>query len=79
MVMIRQECEYVIKNKPLYKLDFNKVWKIDEFRILQLNHIANIKQYFNQTWVQNIENIIREQIISIGKGWFNMNEKIKET
>jgi len=79
MILIRKECEYVINNKPLYKLDFDKVWKIDEFRVIQHNHIANIKKYLSVTWGRNIENIIREQIVSIGKGWFNMNETIKET
>lgn len=42
--MIREQCEYVINNKPLYKLNFDKVWKIDEFRVVQLNHITSVKQ-----------------------------------
>jgi len=30
-------------------------------------------------WINSIENIVKENIIKIGKGWFNMKETNKET
>ena len=38
-----------------------------------------MKSYLNNKWNKKIEDLVRDNIMKIGKGWFNMKETIKET
>lgn len=60
-------------------MEFDKLYKLEEYKQIQKTQINVMKSYLTNKWNKKIEDLVRENIIKIGKGWFNMKETIKET
>lgn len=79
MTQIKKECDRLARQESIYKMEFDKLYKLEEYKQIQKTQINVMKSYLTNKWNKKIEDLVRENIIKIGKGWFNMKETIKET
>ncbi|KAH0569467.1 Dynein heavy chain [Spironucleus salmonicida] len=54
-----------------------KVYNVEEFKTLQLNHQKSLKNYLEESWIISLKNQLLEVLKGSGKGHFNVQVKSK--
>ena len=82
IVDIRKE-GLAIKDKEIFETVFVKsnkqLMRIEEFKQRQDSAISQCATYMKETWVNKIKDVIFACFGEVGKGWFNIKEKSKDT
>ena len=55
-----------------------KVLKPEEFEQLQMQAISYVSQQLKDVWLLSLKNGIKNSLMEVGKGWFNLIEKRQE-
>ena len=81
MVQIREECNIINKEFRVFNVKLNgKTMRVEEFKQHQFSTINSMKYATReQGWVDKLLKIIKTSFDSVGKGWFYLQEKKKET
>jgi dynein heavy chain len=80
MVEIREACNKIMFEQRIFNSNLTKTMRVDEFKQHQQSSIVNLKFATRETgWVSNLEKIIKSSFNDVGKGWFYIFEKSKET
>ena len=75
--LIREQC-LLARERCIFSTNFQKTMRLEEFRQIESGAISQLTLYLN-TWKDNIQSIIQSSFREVGKGWFNLEEKAKET
>lgn len=80
MVQIREECNLVMSDNRIFNNKLNKTMRVEEFKQHQQSSIGALKFATRESgWVLRLEKIIKSSFNDVGKGWFYIFEKSKET
>jgi hypothetical protein len=81
MVQIREECNLINRDSRVFNVKLNgKTMRVEEFKQNQMASISTLKYATReQGWVDKLQRIIKTSFESVGKGWFYLQEKKKET
>lgn len=80
MVQIREQCNNVMMNQRIFNSTLARTMRVDEFKTQQQSSISQLKFATRESgWVANLEKIIKTSFNDVGKGWFYIFEKSKET
>lgn len=80
MVQIRYECNVVMSENRIFNSKLNKTMRVEEFKQHQNSSISALKFATRESgWVNRLEKIIKSSFNDVGKGWFYIFEKSKET
>lgn len=80
MVQIREDCNNVMRDNRVFNVKLNKTMRVEEFKQHQNSSISQIKFATRESgWVLRLEKIIKSSFNDVGKGWFYIFEKSKET
>lgn len=47
--------------------------KIDEFKAQQDSMLSQLMFYIKETWINRLTEIVKENFLHVGKGWFNLD------
>lgn len=80
MVQIREDCNNVMRDNRIFNVKLSKTMRVEEFKQHQNSSISQIKFATRESgWVLRLEKIIKTSFNDVGKGWFYIFEKSKET
>lgn len=80
MVQIREECNLVMSDNRIFNSKLGKTMRVEEFKQHQQSSIGALKFATRESgWVLRLEKIIKASFNDVGKGWFYIFEKSKET
>lgn len=80
MVQIREDCNNLTRDNRIFNVKLNKTMRVEEFKQHQNSSISQIKFATRESgWVLRLEKIIKSSFNDVGKGWFYIFEKSKET
>jgi dynein heavy chain len=80
MVQIREDCNNVMRDNRIFNVKLSKTMRVEEFKQHQNSSISQIKFATRESgWVLRLEKIIKSSFNDVGKGWFYIFEKSKET
>jgi dynein heavy chain len=80
MVQIREECNIVMSDNRIFNSKLTKTMRVEEFKQHQQSSIGALKFATRESgWVLRLEKIIKSSFNDVGKGWFYIFEKSKET
>lgn len=80
MVQIREECNIVMSDNRIFNCKLKKTMRVEEFKQHQQSSIGALKFATRESgWVLRLEKIIKQSFAEVGKGWFYILEKSKET
>jgi dynein heavy chain len=80
MVQIREECNKVMSDHHIWQCNLGKIMRVEEFKQHQQSAIGALKFATRESgWVLHLEKIIKASFNDVGKGWFYIFEKSKET
>lgn len=80
MVQIREDCNNVMRDNRIFNVKLSKTMRVEEFKQHQNSSISQIKFATRESgWVNRLEKIIKSSFNDVGKGWFYIFEKSKET
>lgn len=80
MVQIRDHCNNVMTHQRIFNSTLNKTMRVEEFKQHQQSSISQLRFATRESgWVANLEKIIKQSFNDVGKGWFYIFEKSKET
>mmetsp|Transcript_17510 Transcript_17510/g.38593 ORF Transcript_17510/g.38593 Transcript_17510/m.38593 type:complete len:101 (-) Transcript_17510:73-375(-) len=79
MTTIKKVCDKIATKSDIFKVTFEKIYKLEEFKQVQKSSINAINLVLTQSWPQVIEDVITSNLKHIGKGWFNLMETNKES
>jgi len=76
---IRRENALVLKQSIFNMGAFNKAARLDELQQAQDQECAKMSGYIRDTWCTKVKNIIKSNFMSVGKGWFHLEETNRDT
>ena len=76
-VKVRTECNKVLQLQ-LYNTAFSKSVGADEYEQTQAAALATTVEYLKQTWSSALKSGVKSSLKEVGKGWYNLNEKVSE-
>lgn len=63
----------------IFKLEINQNQKLDEFKNKQESNIMYKRDQLVNKWTDTLCKIIKKNIQKVGKGTFNLEEKVRDT
>jgi dynein heavy chain len=73
LAKVRTECER-LASQCIIATNINKTIKLEEFELIQNNHIQQMKVFLHESWVNALKDIIYYGFDKVGKGWYNIHE-----
>lgn len=75
MECVTVECKHV-SDMCLFASSFGKCLKLSEFEDVQSLAILTVVKYMKEPWLQKIIQSVRLCLRDVGKGWFNLQQKV---
>lgn len=66
---IRTESIKIENESLIFKCNFEKTYRVDEFLQIQKSSVNGITMLLNNTWPFILENTINQNLTNIGQGW----------
>ena len=77
LVKVRTECNKAL-TLQLYNTNFTKSIGVEEFEQTQAATLLTTIEYLKLTWSAALKNGVKASLKEVGKGWYNLNEKVSE-
>lgn len=77
MVCIVAECIHV-SDMNLFTFSHGRQMKLEEFEESQIQSTLAIIKYLKEPWLDKITQSVRMCLRDIGKGWFNLRQKVHD-
>lgn len=75
MVCVVAECIHV-SNMNLFSVHHGKQVRLHEFEEQQAQATVTVVKYLREPWLEKITQAVRMCLRDIGKGWFNLEQRI---
>ncbi|XP_076467002.1 dynein axonemal heavy chain 1-like [Babylonia areolata] len=79
MGQVRAECNKVSFNMCLFYVPTPKPMRLDDFEQNQSQVTAHVALYLKDSWIQSLRSSIRVCLVNVGRGWYNLKEKVYHT
>ncbi|XXQ30104.1 AAA+ ATPase domain-containing protein [Plasmodiophora brassicae] len=71
---VRLECNHLL-NLSMFNTHISKTIAIDEFEQLQSSSLAQLHTFLTGSWVTALKSAVKTSLATVGKGWFNLEER----
>ena len=75
--LINAECMR-LASMTLFKTQFTKSMRIDEFETAQMNSINMLVTYAKDKWIASLSMALTNSLATVGKGWLNLRQNNRE-
>ena len=65
-----------VSDMSLFDSNYGKSLSLDEFKAQQMQSISNLLKYLKEPWLKKIVQSIRLCLRDVGKGWFDLEQKV---